>query len=124
MNYECDKCGACCAGHLIVEAYELDVLREPRLVSADPHYAGRTVQQALEELQDEMKIVLLTGQGSCPFLTADNTCSIYLTRPNACVAMQAGDEQCQQARAAEGLPPLGRLCQPHAVATHRSPVCG
>ncbi len=86
--------------------YELDVLRESQLISVDPHYAGRTVEQALEELQDEMKIVLLTAKGPCPFLAADNTCSIHPTRPNVCVAMQPGDEQCQEARADEGLPPL------------------
>ena len=41
-NYECDKCGACCRGNLLVEAYELDVLREPRLIeSGDRHYSGR-----------------------------------------------------------------------------------
>ena len=34
-HYECDRCGACCAGHLIVEAYHVDVLREPRLEPVD-----------------------------------------------------------------------------------------
>jgi hypothetical protein len=34
-RYECDQCGACCKGHLIVEAYALDVLREPHLAAAD-----------------------------------------------------------------------------------------
>ena len=33
-----------------------------------------------------------------------NLCSIYPTSPNACVGMQAGDEQCRDARAVEGLP--------------------
>ena len=110
-KYECDKCGACCQGHLMVEAYELDVLREPRLIAVDRHYAHKTVDAALEELQNEFKCVLVIGR--CPFLSTDNDCSIYPTRPNVCVGLQAGDEQCQQVRQAEGLPPLEPTCPDH-----------
>ena len=106
-QYECDQCGACCKGHLLVEAYEIDVLREPRLIDGgDRHYAGRTIDDVLHELSDEYKCILLAGARPCVFLCSDNRCSIYPTRPNVCVAMQAGDEQCQRAREAEGLPPL------------------
>jgi Fe-S-cluster containining protein len=92
---------------LLVEAYELDVLREPRLIEAgDRHYAGRTIEDVVQELGDEYKCILLAGARPCAFLGPDNRCSIYPTRPNVCVAMQAGDEQCQMAREAEGLPPL------------------
>jgi Fe-S-cluster containining protein len=108
-RYECDKCGACCKGSLIVEADELDVLREPRLVDVNPHYVGKSVQEVVHELQEEMKIVLLVCGSRCPFLGTDNACTIYPTRPNDCVAMQAGDEQCQHARASVGLPPLEPL---------------
>jgi len=47
---------------------------------------------ALEELRDDMKIVLLAcGKDKpCMFLAEDNRCSIYPTRPNACVGMEAG----------------------------------
>ena len=38
--YECDGCGACCEGHLLVEADLLDLLREPRLLEADRHRSG------------------------------------------------------------------------------------
>lgn len=106
-RHECDQCGACCKGHLIVEAYELDVLREPRFASADSHYAERSIEQALHELQDEFKCVIVAGRQACTFLDRTNQCSIYPTRPTDCVAMQASDEQCQASRDDEGLPPLG-----------------
>ena len=105
-RYECDKCGACCKGSLIVEADDLDVLREPRLIDVDRHHRGKSVEQMVLEIQTDMKAVILACGVSCPFLDSDNACTIYPTRPNACVGMQPGDEQCQEARAAEGLAPL------------------
>jgi Fe-S-cluster containining protein len=108
--YECDKCGACCRT-LLVEAYELDVLREPRLVAADTNYASLSLEQTLETLQDEFHCLIIAGPGRpCAFLD-DNGCSIYPTRPNTCVAMLPGDETCQEVRAAEGLLPLRRADQ-------------
>lgn len=107
QRFECDRCGACCQGSLIVEADELDVLREPRIIEADPHYKGKTAEQVLVELQTDFgRAVILACSRPCPFLNADKQCAIYPTRPNACVGMQAGDEQCQDARAAQGLAPL------------------
>lgn len=104
--YECDCCGACCKGYLIVEAYELDLLREPRLVSADPFYSHKTVAETLQLLEDESRCLVIAAARPCIFLGTDNRCSIYPTRPNTCVGFAAGDEQCQQARQAAGLPPL------------------
>lgn len=111
-KFECDQCGACCRGHLIVQADELDVLREPRLVEADPHFAGKPPDVVLTELQSDFGKALTIACGTnrpCKFLGDDNKCSIYPTRPNDCVGMQAGDEQCQMAREAAGLPPLEPL---------------
>lgn len=105
-RYECDRCGACCKGTLIVECEDLDVLREPRLIEADPHWEGANVDRVLHELRTDMKVVIIACGRPCPFLGAENLCTIYPTRPNSCVGMEAGDEQCQEARAAEGLPPL------------------
>ena len=107
-RYECDQCGACCKGHLIVEADEIDVLREPRIISADPHYVDKSIENVLIELQDEFKCVVVAGCQPCMFLDRSDKCSIYPTRPNDCIAMQAGDEQCPRTRNAEGLPPLAR----------------
>lgn len=109
-HFECDKCGACCSGTLIVEAEELDLLREPRLIESDPHWGGRTAEAVLHELQSEYgRAIILACGRRCTFLGADNRCAIYPTRPNVCVAMQAGDEQCQTAREAAGLPPLQQM---------------
>jgi len=108
-TYACDHCGACCEGRLIVEADELDILREARLIQADPYHAGKPVPQVLHALRYEWKAVLIAGPRPCLFLSVDKQCTIYPTRPNVCVAMQAGDEQCQEARLAAGLPPLPAL---------------
>jgi len=104
--FECDKCGACCKGIPIVETDDLDVLREPRLIDADPHHRGKSVAQVVSEIRTDMKAVIISCGQPCFFLGSDNRCGIYLTRPNACVGMEAGDEQCQEARARQGLPPL------------------
>lgn len=108
VRYDCDQCGACCR-QFLVEADEIDVLREPRLAQADPHYAKLTIEETLVQLQDEFRVVLVALPGRpCMFLN-DNKCSIYPTRPNVCVGMLAGDEQCQEARQREGLLPLPPL---------------
>ncbi len=105
-KFECDQCGACCR-QLIVEADELDVLREPRLIDADRHYAGKSVDEVVDELQSDVgKVLVIVCSSGCRFVGTDNQCTIYPTRPNVCVAMQAGDEQCQTVRQAEGLEPL------------------
>jgi Fe-S-cluster containining protein len=106
MKYECDKCGACCDGYLLVQAEWLDMVREPRLKDADPYHRDRSVDEVLELLRDEMRVVTLSCGKPCPFLGDDKSCSIYPTRPNDCVGMEAGDEQCQDSRKAAGLPPL------------------
>ena len=103
-KYVCDNCGACCKGHLIVECEDLDILREPRLIEADRHHHGKTVEQMLDAYANGMAVIIAIAK-PCPFL-AEDKCSIYPTRPNCCVALQAGDEQCQESREAEGLPRL------------------
>jgi len=107
-TYQCDKCGVCCQGGLIVEAEWVDVVREPRLKEADPFYRDRSIAEVLELLRDEMRVVTLAAGRSCLFLAEDKSCSIYPTRPNTCIEMEAGDEQCQQARQSAGLPPLSQ----------------
>lgn len=102
MKYECDRCGACCSGRLIVEAEWLDAVREPKVLTAD--VSGKRF--ALEVLEEEGKCVVLAASKPCCFLGPDNRCGIYPTRPNTCVAFQAGDEQCQEARREHGLPAL------------------
>ena len=71
-----------------------------------PIYHRKSIEQMVAEIQNEGKAVILACGSACPFLAENNLCSIYPTRPNSCVAMQAGDEQCQHARNAAGLLPL------------------
>lgn len=108
LRYECDQCGACCK-QLLVEVYDLDVLREPRLATADIGSWTRDMLYAelMAELEQEGKCLLIAGPGKpCQFLDDENRCGIYPTRPNVCVALPAGNDQCQQARKAAGLDPL------------------
>lgn len=106
-SYECEQCGSCCKGHLIVEAYNLDVLREPRLATADISERTRdmTEEVLMAELEQEGRCLVIAAAEQCKFLR-DSTCDIYPTRPNVCVAMKPGDDQCSEARHAGGLPPL------------------
>jgi len=94
-----------------VQAEWIDVMREPRLKDADRHYQDHAIEKVLTMLEDGMRVVTLACGQACPFLSAEKTCSIYPTRPNVCVAMQAGDEQCQKAREAAGLEPLQPLSE-------------
>ena len=102
-EYQCDCCGACCRGTLIVEAYYLDALRDPAILDADVR--GRRPTMA-ELSADDGRCIVLAANQPCRFLAPDGRCTIYPTRPNACVGMEAGDEQCQEARSRAGLPPL------------------
>ena len=119
-EYECDRCGACCRGTLIVEADYLDALREPRLLDAD--VCGR--RPTINELSDDDgRCIVLAANQPCRFLFPDGRCTIYPTRPNNCVGMQAGDEQCQEARSQLGLLPLQPSQPPESPAQNPPRVC-
>lgn len=102
-NFECDQCGACCQT-LIVEADYLDALREPRLFQINEEVTR-------EGLHSGQQCVVLydSERNCCPFLRGSmlkpgcHFCSIYQTRPNECVSVEAGDAKCQQARGMKGL---------------------
>lgn len=101
--YDCDRCGLCCR-HLLVEATSLDVMREPRIDVECP----LPVKIRLPVLEATWLLGSYKDgrQGECPFLATENLCSIYPTRPNACVAFMAGSPKCQQLRTDHGLPLL------------------
>ena len=111
MRYECDQCGACCKT-LLVEVYDIDVMRESKLLTADigNWTRGKLEATVMAELKQDGKCLLIAGPASpCRFLDDENRCNIYPTRPNVCVAMAAGDEQCQEARKTAGIDPLEPL---------------
>ncbi len=95
MSGRCKQCGACCR-RLIIEIEHLDVVREPRLLGAAELYDGNG--KVKFESNWEKRYLLACGESKlCPFLV-NNKCSIYPTRPNACVFMEVGGEQCRIAR--------------------------
>lgn len=99
MSFEnCEKCGCCCR-RLIIEISHLDILREPKLLEATELLDGHG---KIEYESDwEKEYLLACGETRpCPFLK-DNKCEIYPTRPNVCVALEPGNEQCQTARTEE-----------------------
>ena len=106
-RYECDQCGACCKGTFIVEVDYLDARRELRLLELQvgPYMVTRC------ELEEEEKVALLAcgTDNPCRCLGPENRCTMYTTRPNACVAFEAGSQKCQDARAELGIGPLPPL---------------
>lgn len=111
MTYQCDQCGACCR-HLIIEIGWIDYLREPSLRDVTKPFRvleGMQIEDAdgnpIENPDPYMAGGMLACgvNHPCPKLGADSRCTIYPTRPNDCVGMQAGDRQCQEARRAAGL---------------------
>ena len=59
MAKQCDNCGACCR-RLIVEVYDLDVLRQQHLATAD--IGGTARDQTYETLMAELEQDLNAGQ--------------------------------------------------------------
>lgn len=101
---ECDHCGACCRT-LIVEIQHVDVVREPRLLEvADALRAGADGRVPDDPWEREY---LLAVGGALPCRFHLGRCDIYPTRPNCCVAFEAGSVKCQMARWEAGLGPLG-----------------
>ena len=109
MTLSCDCCGLCCQ-HLIVETDAVDVLREPRID------AERPIGRRAPDLSILDACWILAGPGMpCPFLTPENRCGIYATRPNTCVAFIAGSSKCLELRREFGVPPLVPLPVANAV---------
>ena len=85
---KCKECGMCCS-QMILEIGHLDILREPRLAEFAELCDGNGKITFESDLEKEYLL-----PSPCPFLTVDMQCSIYPTRPNICVAMEAGGVQC------------------------------
>jgi len=84
---KCKKCGGCCSG-LILEIYEHDLIREPKLREFARLMDGDGNGGKIEFESDfDREYALPTP---CPMLNEDNQCSIYPTRPYSCVAFNIG----------------------------------
>jgi Fe-S-cluster containining protein len=88
----CKKCGRCCR-QLIVEIEHLDIVREPRLLQHAELLDGNGKIKYKTDWEKEY--LLGDSINPCPFLTLNNECGIYPTRPNVCVYMVPGGEQCE-----------------------------
>jgi len=100
----CQRCGHCCRD-LILEATDLDALREPRIAAE-----GRMM---ISMEGPEFSICAAEPPHHCIFLRDANRCDIYATRPNMCVGFGPDDERCLVASPsppASGLQPPA--CQP------------
>ncbi len=118
LIFECDQCGACCR-HLILEADHCDAIREPRIQTEGRLLDGHG------KIEFEEAAWSLMNKGAphdCVFVNEDNTCGVYQTRPDMCVSLQAGSEQCQLARTMaklESLKPAScRCCETYAEKLH------
>ena len=90
----CRRCGNCCRS-LIVEAYARDLRRESRL--REKSLGGYRPDPSDQEWRMGLKCLILAGPGeACGFLTPDNLCSIYATRPDACRQFEPCPENCSR----------------------------
>lgn len=101
MNDPCADCGLCCQ-KLIIEIEHIDVVREPALRDCCRKLDGRGTIE-FDSVWETPYLLSLRG---CPMLDENKRCTIYPTRPNTCVAFEAGGEHCNELRAAAGLAPL------------------
>lgn len=110
-TFECDGCGACCKSFPIF-ASAADACREPRIGAE----AGLLpVSQRTQEWVH--RLFPLPFLEACCFLDPDNRCTIYATRPDVCRRFTAGEPQCQEARARQGLAALEPIADERARET-------
>lgn len=55
---------------------------------------------------ERLRFIIVYIRGKCPFLSNDNSCSIYDDRPHTCKSLQPKSEGCTIARARYNKPPL------------------
>jgi Fe-S-cluster containining protein len=109
MGHPCVSCGACCAHFRVAFHWS----------EAEP-FLGGTVPVELTEAFDPHRLVMRGTQARAPYCQALDgvigtavACRIYAQRPSPCRDLQPAWEfgepspQCDRARAAHGLPPLG-----------------
>ena len=75
-TYECDCCGACCRGHLIVEVYEIDLWRQPALVDADVRRGPESPEEIMADLEQEGSCLVIAGGENNPCFFLGPTATI------------------------------------------------
>ena len=111
-NFICLKCGACCRwqGHVLLTRQDIAAIAAELEISQDNFIQNHTViatnraQLSLSEKQD----------GACCFLSFDNRCRIYNSRPQQCRDFPKG-------WAVDGCPALN--LQPSALIPALVPRC-
>jgi Fe-S-cluster containining protein len=89
----CAKCGACCKV-FVVEAYQADAEREPRIADECVRLDGNgTLPQ-----EDWAWSIAVGHVQPCPFLRPDNLCDIHATKPDNCSCFEPGAAYCQEAQ--------------------------
>lgn len=101
LSYQCDNCGECCRS-MLARATIVDAMREPRIESECRRAKVNGVVEDWYVLNGDPVADALPP---CRFHTGTG-CGIYNTRPNTCVAFQAGSPDCQALRKDAGLAPL------------------
>ena len=98
----CAGCGLCCKS-LIIEIDHVDVVREPRLLPVVVLLDGDGSVEYESEWDKQYRLAC-GSKHPCKLLDGDGKCSIYSTRPNACVMFEVGGEHCNELREEHGLP--------------------
>jgi uncharacterized protein len=109
MSHPCSRCGACCAHFRVAFHWS----------EAEPDLGGN-VPVAFTEKLDPHRLVMRGTQAARPRCVAlegvmgqDSRCGIYAQRPSVCRELQPSwqsglpNPQCDKARSAYGLQPLG-----------------
>lgn len=99
-EHSCDMCGACCQTFPVLVSIG-DGEREPRI-------ADEALRVSPWQRSDEWEYQLhpLPFSRGCLFLSNDNKCDVYQSRPAVCRRFAAGSSECHEARARLGLGPL------------------
>lgn len=102
----CMSCGACCSFYR-VSFYWAEGENMPEHM-VEPLNATLSCMAGTNQAQP--RCVALEGE-----IGQQVSCGIYQHRSSTCKEVQAGDEQCQKARAGLGLIPLIEIYEDHAV---------
>ena len=102
MNHPCTTCGACCATFRVsfywaqTTAHPKGTVPESLTTAISPHLVAMRGTE-----RKPVRCVALEGE-----IGQSSICRIYEQRSSTCREFEMGDERCQQARAAHGLPEL------------------